>query len=80
MPRQRRDRSFTAIDPDCQPVTLHVMVDVVDAGTRRDPTATVDGFKSIETNDGKTVQRIDKGVYQIVATEQRLTSDDPDAP
>jgi hypothetical protein len=55
-------------------------VGIIDAGNTRDRNAEIEGMKTIRTDGGNTVNRIEKGKYQIVATGQILRSSDPDAP
>jgi hypothetical protein len=40
----------------------------------------IEGLKQIETEDGHSVNRLERGRYEIVVTGQILTSDDPAAP
>jgi hypothetical protein len=73
--------SFPAVREDNgQTVTLHVYQTVVDAGTRRSPGATVRGQRSIRTDDGATVNRLEKGRYEIAESGLLLRSDAEDAP
>jgi len=72
--------SFTAVDEEGHEHTIHIYVDVVDAATMGDPNAEIEGLKSLKTEDGGNVNRLEKGKYQIVQTGQILTSGDPAAP
>jgi hypothetical protein len=76
----RQKGSFVAKDNQGRMYRLTLWVDIQDAGTMRDPHAELEGLTSITTESGQHVNRIDKGKYQIVATGQILTSDDPNAP
>jgi hypothetical protein len=53
------------------------MIDVSDFDN---PNAEIEGLKQIQTDDGKHVNRLEQGRYQIVATGQTLRSTDPNAP
>ena len=76
---QRHKSTFDAYDEGGQRYRLHVWVDVHDVGDREDPDAEIEGLKSIATDDGRAVNRLEKGVYQIVGPNIRLRSDDPEA-
>jgi len=73
-------QTFDAVDKNGTPYTLEVWQEVIPAGTRADPDATVAGLKQLRTSDGLSVSRKSKGVYEIVQTGTILTSDAPDAP
>jgi hypothetical protein len=73
-------QNFALTKDDGTPVTLHVYQDQVPVPTRPDPTATVPGIKRIVTAEGLTVNRRDKGEYEIVQTGEILRSSHPDAP
>lgn len=77
---KRRDHvgSFIARDDQGNEHTLHVLVNIVDAGNKSDPHAERRGLKSIVTEDGDPVNRIDQGKYQVVTTGEILHSTDPD--
>lgn len=72
--------SFSAQDDTGKAYILHVYVDILDAGTFDNPTATIEGLKSLQTSDGEPVNRLEKGRYEIVRTGQQLNSSEPDAP
>jgi hypothetical protein len=76
----RHESSFDATDEAGGHRTLHVFVDVIDAGTMGDQSATIDGLRSIRTEGGEPVNRLSKGHYQVVATGLILTSSADGAP
>jgi hypothetical protein len=76
----RHKQSFQVVDEHGVSQTLHLYVDILDAGTRGDADAEMEGLKRIRTEDGLTVNRLEKGKYQVAVTGQMLTSDDPTAP
>lgn len=76
----RHKSSFNAVDDEGRTHVLRECVDIIDAGTLGDPNAEEEGMKSIITSDGGSVNRLDKGHYQVVGTGQHLFSDDPNAP
>jgi hypothetical protein len=59
---------------------LRVYQKLVDAGTQANPHAVVPGLKRIVTEKGETVNRLQKGKYQVVLTGILLYSDSPEAP
>jgi hypothetical protein len=78
--RIQHKQSFPAVDEHGASHTLNVFVEILDARTFGNPHGEVEGIKSIRTQDGMAVNRLDKGSYQIVSTGQILSSDDPGAP
>lgn len=76
----RHVSSFSAVGEDGRTETIHVFVDVLDAGTRADPNAGIEGLKLLRTDTGDAVNRLEKGEYEVVATGEILRSDDPNAP
>ena len=74
-------KTFTAKDGDGIPHTLHVLQDVVTRarGLQRNKPVFL-GLREIVTSDGRSVNRVVQGQYEIVVTGQILTSSDPDAP
>jgi len=81
MPKEiRHTGAFVAVDEKGNKQTLHVFTDICDARTFDDPDAELEGLMQIRTEDGKAVNRLGKGKYKIVQTEEILTSDDPNAP
>jgi hypothetical protein len=65
-----------AKSPDGQVVTVDVFQKMIDVGRGE----FAPGIRSLATRSGHTVNRVDKGVYEIVGIGLRLTSDAPDAP
>ncbi|MGD0768462.1 MAG: hypothetical protein ABSB42_09750 [Tepidisphaeraceae bacterium] len=78
--RHEQKQSFDAVDDTGNRQTLHVFVDIIDAGHFGDPDAEIEGMRAIRTNDGKSVNWLGAKKYQVVSTGQILTSNDPDAP
>lgn len=60
--------------------TLHVYQNYVREGTRENPDRPIPTTKVLQLSNGQSVNYREKGVYQIVDTGERLTSDDPNAP
>ena len=73
---RRHIATFRAADAQGRSHTLHVYVEIIDAGTYENPGATIEGLRSVVTDDGAAVNRLEKGRYEIVTTRQILTSDD----
>jgi hypothetical protein len=76
-------QTFTAKDNTGMTYTLYVYQEQIPAvGTRSNPNATVPGLKHISSEDGQTVSRKDKGVYELLTNfgVKVLHSDAPDAP
>jgi hypothetical protein len=73
-------QSFYANDEFGNEHLIHVYVEVLDVGTLDDPSATVEGLKSLRTSTGFHVNLLSKGNYKIVESGQLLHSDDPEAP
>jgi hypothetical protein len=76
----RHTGSFVAVGEDGTEQTIHIYTHIIDAGTRANPYAELQGLKELRTEDGGAVNRIEKGKYQVVQTDEILTSDDPNAP
>lgn len=74
----RHQSSFTAEGSDGRIYTVDVFVDILDASSHGNPFAEVEGLKSLRTRNGRTVNYIEKGKYEIVGGPT-LTSDDPNA-
>lgn len=69
---------FVAYTKAGKPVNLRVFVEIISFGTPDNPNAIVEGAeKKLITVGGQTVIRLEKGRYQIVGTEEILTSEDP---
>jgi hypothetical protein len=78
--RSDKKKSFDAVDTAGKRRTLHVFVDIIDAGHFGDPDAEIEGMRAIRTSDNKSVNWLGSKKYQVVETGEILTSDDPDAP
>lgn len=72
--------TFTAQSEDGREFTIHQFINFIEAGTMDDPNAVVEGLKRLVTSEGDSVNRIEKGKYEIVQGGIVLTSDDPEAP
>ena len=71
---------FVAIDDNGQDYVIEIYVDMIDVSTLDDANASIEGLKSLQTDNGLHVHRIDKGQYMLVQNGLRLHSDSPDAP
>jgi hypothetical protein len=76
----RHKSSFPAQDREGKTHRLKVFVEILDVGTLGNPNAEIEGRMSIKTRDGDSVNRLDKGKYEIVQSGAILTSDAPEAP
>lgn len=70
---------FTATDDQGKEYRLRVRQDEIPVNTRENPSAVTGGLKSIVTDDGRKVNRLGKGRYEIAVSGIILTSSDPDA-
>lgn len=77
---KRQTGSFVATGDDGREYTVYIYTEFVDAGSRRNPRAVVQGLKELRTSDGMAVNRLQKGEYQIEETGVVLRSDSADAP
>ena len=74
-------REVVANDDRGQAHTIRQLVTWKDIGAAGDdPNAIVGGGVRFRTADGMAVNRLDKGVYQIVQTGVIVRCDSPDAP
>lgn len=73
--KKRKTATFAAHTEDGHQVTIHEITEFLEVGTP-DETS---GLAELLTDDGRPVNRIEKGKYQLVATGEILTSDDPNA-
>jgi hypothetical protein len=79
--RREHVRSFEADDEQGIARTLHVWVDIIAVPNSAVAIgAEVRGGTSIMTDDGQSVNALEKGKYQVVGTDEILRSNDPDAP
>lgn len=79
----RREGSFVAVDSDANEYTVIMYRDLVNTTTlqSRVPTHMRAALGELRTSDGRCVNRIEKGTYEIVGRPMiRITSDDPNAP
>ena len=76
----RHGGSFIAVDEGGTEYQLHILSEIIDAGTKDDPDAELEGLKRIQTDDGRLVNHKGKGKYEIVESGEILTSGDPEAP
>lgn len=72
-------RTFEALDTDGKEHTILEWTNLIHAGTMTDPHAVIEGLKTLRTSNGLSVNRLEKGKYQIVQTGVSLHSDSPDA-
>ena len=72
--------TFEAIGSDSETYTVFVFTNYIDAGTKTDPHAALEGLKELRTFDGLAVNRVNKGEYKVVQTGISLRSDSRDAP
>jgi hypothetical protein len=77
---QKLKGSFVAKGDDGKDYIIEIYVDLVDVGTHDDPNATIEGLKTLQTEDGLKINRIGKGEYKLIQTGLRLHSISPDAP
>ena len=62
---EKRVGRFAATDEQGREYWIHVSQTVHDVGTQTEPSATLAGLKTYRTSDGKAVNWIAKGVYEI---------------
>ncbi len=73
--------SFVAVDQQGRRVRVLKSQTMHDVRTHGEPNAPpMPGLMSLRTEDGKAVNRIEKGKYEVVQTGVILRSDEPDAP
>ena len=63
---RRLTEQFMAKSEDGRQFNLLVYTDILDRSTFQNPTATVEGIKTIQTSEGYHVNRIDDLNYEIV--------------
>jgi hypothetical protein len=69
---------FVAKSATGKKYTIHVWGTMIDTSTMHGPDSAIGGMTELVLDDGSHVNRLDHG-YQIVATGEILTSDDPNA-
>ena len=77
---KRRTGTFMVDGNDGRSYTIYIYTDFINAGTLDDPRAEIEGLKELRTSDGKAVNRLSKGEYQVVQTGVILRSSESDAP
>jgi len=77
---QRCTGSYSAVGNDGRSYTVRVWHNFTSSGPLDDPVPEAADFRTLCTSDGRNLNYIEKGRYQIVATGVVLQSDDPDAP
>lgn len=77
----KRTASFVATFNDGQEIRIIEWTEITTIKSRSE-TQHREGLKKLKTEDGRSVNRISKGVYDIVDVMGliRVTSDDPNAP
>ena len=79
-PEERHSCSFVATDDAGNEYTVDIYTEIIDAGSHDQAGEVLEGIKRLCTEDGMAVNRIKKGIYQVVITGEIIKSDDPDAP
>ena len=77
---RRKISQFIATDENGRRYTILIFTNIIKAGTFENPSMEVEGMKELRTFEGMTVNRLEKGKYQIVKTGIIVQSDSPDAP
>ncbi len=77
--RRESTGSFRAQDEKGNEYVIYIYTDILDASTRGNPQAEIEGMKELRTEAGQAVNRLEKGKYQVVETGQVLVSQEPDA-
>jgi len=72
--------TFTATSEAGTEYTIRVRIPRVSTASRGGPHAARAGRPAFHTSDGRSVNRLEKGVYQVVTTGVVLRSSSPDAP
>ena len=71
--------SFDAVSADGETYTLEIWTTIIRGNTSDGPYRT-EGLKELRTSDGRHVNRIAKGEYEVIGIESvRLTSSSPNA-
>jgi hypothetical protein len=74
-------REFSAHTSTGTAYVIRHFRDILDVGTHDDPSAELPGLESLRTRDGRAVNRLEKGKYEIVGyLSEVVTSTDPMAP
>ncbi|MEX2216946.1 MAG: hypothetical protein WD768_22730 [Phycisphaeraceae bacterium] len=72
----RQIAEFTAQGAGGRAYVVQVIQEFIDVGCGE----LAPGLKSLRTDEGLSVNRIERGSYELVQTGEPLTSDDPRAP
>jgi hypothetical protein len=73
--------SFIVVDEQGRTAQLYCRKPIIDIGTHDDPHAEGQGLGEITTTDGRAVNRLARGQYEIVGYPNvTVTSHDPKAP
>jgi hypothetical protein len=80
MPKERRHiGSFPAVSQSGDVRTIHVYQEFIISKSLNAPPEETPSWREFITEDGKRVNYLEKGKYQLVATREILTSTDPNA-
>lgn len=77
---EKHTLTFSAKSGDGQEFTIYEFTQLLDVGTFGNPDAVIEGLKRLETSEGQSVNRLEKGKYEIVALSLIIISDDKNAP
>lgn len=77
---EKLTQTFEAKTPTGKSVTLFQYQEFISTRTLSGDAGPLPGLKRLTTTEGYHVNRIDKGVYEIVETGERLHTNDPKAP
>ncbi|NQU84939.1 MAG: hypothetical protein HQ541_04190 [Mariniphaga sp.] len=72
--------NFICTDNEGCEYTINIYTDIIDTGNLNDPSRVIEGLKELETSDGKPVNRLKQGEYEIIETSVILHSNSPKAP
>ena len=76
---KRKIGQFIATDEKGRRYTILIYTNIIKAGTF-ETLSKEEGMEELKTFEGMTVNRLEKGKYQIVQTGIIVQSDSPDAP
>ena len=79
MTKRRMIGQFIATDENGRRYTILIFTNVIKAGTLENPSMEVEGMEELKTFEGMTVNRLEKGKYQIAQTGIIIQSDSPNA-
>jgi hypothetical protein len=75
----KRSGSFIATDKHDRTYTIDIFTEYIDVSTLGGE-EWLPGMKSLRTDDGYSVNRLQQGEYQVVQTGVLLFSNEPEAP